>query len=93
MDAAESQLHFWVKDDGPGIPPNQIEKIFDPFYTTHQKGTGLGLAIVHKIAENHNGEIRVDSPPKGMARGCCFSIIIPINLNGIKKDKLKRTEI
>ena len=93
LDAAESQLHFWVKDDGPGIPPNQIEKIFDPFYTTHQKGTGLGLAIVHKIAENHNGEIRVDSPPKGMARGCCFSIIIPINLNGIKKDNLKRTEI
>ncbi len=93
LDAAESQLYLWVKDDGPGIPPNQIQKIFDPFYTTHEKGTGLGLAIVHKIAENHNGEIRVDSPPKGMARGCCFSIIIPIIVNGITRDKFKRTEI
>ena len=93
LDAAVSQLHFWVKDDGPGIPPNQIQKIFDPFYTTHEKGTGLGLSIVHKIAENHNGQIRVDSPPKGMARGCCFSIIIPILVNGITRDKFKRTEI
>jgi two-component system sensor histidine kinase HydH len=78
LDASDSRLHLWVKDDGPGIPNNLIEKIFDPFYTTHEKGTGLGLAIVHKIAENHNGEIRVNSPPKGMARGCCFSIFIPI---------------
>jgi two-component system sensor histidine kinase HydH len=78
LDASESQLHLWVIDNGPGIPSNKIEKVFEPFYTTHEKGTGLGLAIVHKIAENHNGEIRVNSPPKGMPRGCCFSIIIPI---------------
>jgi two-component system sensor histidine kinase HydH len=77
LNASDSRLHLWVKDDGPGIPDNQIEKIFEPFYTTREKGTGLGLAIVHKIVENHNGEIRVDSPPKGMPRGCCFTIIIP----------------
>jgi two-component system sensor histidine kinase HydH len=93
LDTAESRLHLWVKDDGPGIPFNQIKKIFDPFYTTQKKGTGMGLAIVYKIAENHNGEIKVDSPPKGMTRGCCFSIIIPIILDGITKDKFKRTEI
>ena len=90
LDASYSRLHLWVKDDGPGIPPNQIEKIFDPFYTTHQKGTGLGLAIVHKIAENHNGEIRVNSPPKGMTRGCCFSIIIPIIVSRKTRDNFKR---
>ena len=57
---------------------SQIEKIFEPFYTTREKGTGLGLAIVHKIVENHSGELRVISPLQGMARGCCFSIILPI---------------
>jgi len=92
LDASDSRLHFWVKDDGPGIPDTQIEKIFESFYTTREKGTGLGLAIVHKIAENHNGEIRVDSPPEGMTRGCCFSIIIPIFVRRKTRDKLKRTE-
>jgi two-component system, NtrC family, sensor histidine kinase HydH len=92
LDASDSQLHLWVKDDGPGIPKHLIEKIFEPFYTTHQKGTGLGLAIVHKIAENHNGEIRVNSPPKGMTRGCCFSIVIPIIINRKARAKFKTTE-
>ncbi len=78
LDASDSQLHFWVIDDGPGVPYNLLEKIFEPFYTTHEKGTGLGLAIVHKIVENHNGEIRVSSPPKGKIRGCCFCMAIPI---------------
>jgi signal transduction histidine kinase len=92
LDAFDSRLHLWVKDDGPGIRHNLIEKIFEPFYTTHEKGTGLGLAIVHKIAENHNGEIRVNSPPKGMSRGCCFSIIIPIIVSRKTGNKYKRTE-
>jgi len=92
LDASDSRLHLWVKDDGPGIRNNLIEKIFEPFYTTHEKGTGLGLAIVHKIAENHNGEIRVNSPPKGMTRGCCFSIIIPIIASRKTGNEYKRTE-
>jgi len=78
LNASDSRLHLWVKDDGPGIPNSQVEKIFEPFYTTREKGTGLGLAIVHKIVENHNGELRVNSPPKGMARGSCFTVILPI---------------
>ncbi len=92
LDASDSRLHLWVKDDGPGIRNDLIEKIFEPFYTTYEKGTGLGLAIVHKIAENHNGEIRVNSPPKGMTRGCCFSIIIPIIVSRKTGNKYKRTE-
>ena len=92
LDSSDSRLHLWVKDDGPGIPPNLVEKIFEPFYTSHEKGTGLGLAIVHKIAENHNGEIRVNSPPKGMIRGCCFSIIIPISVSRKTRNKFKWTE-
>ncbi len=92
LDAFDSRLHLWVKDDGLGIRNNLIEKIFEPFYTTHEKGTGLGLAIVHKIVENHNGEIRVNSPPKGMTRGCCFSIIIPISVSRKTGNEYKRTE-
>jgi two-component system sensor histidine kinase HydH len=90
LDASESQLHLWVIDNGPGIPSNKIEKVFEPFYTTREKGTGLGLSIVHKIAENHNGEIRVNSPPKGMPRGCCFSIIMPITINKKHKGKVQK---
>jgi two-component system sensor histidine kinase HydH len=92
LDASDSRLHLWVKDDGPGIPSTHIEKIFEPFYTTREKGTGLGLAIVHKIVENHNGEIRVNSPPQGMPRGCRFSIIIPIIVSRKTRAKFKRTE-
>jgi two-component system sensor histidine kinase HydH len=78
LNASESRLHLWVEDDGPGIARDKIERIFEPFYTTREKGTGLGLAIVYKIVENHNGEIKVISPPAGMAQGCRFSIFIPI---------------
>jgi two-component system sensor histidine kinase HydH len=70
-------IKLWVEDDGHGIPPDIIDKIFDPFFTTHEKGTGLGLAIVQMIVENHNGEIRVESPVSGKNRGCRFSINIP----------------
>ena len=78
LDPSVSRLNLWVEDDGPGISQEQNEKIFDPFFTTREKGTGLGLAIVQKIVENHNGEINLQSPPHGKARGCRFTISIPV---------------
>jgi len=75
----KSRLHLWVQDDGPGIALNRKEKLFEPFFTTHEKGTGLGLSIIHKIVENHNGEIRVESPPDGKNNGSRFTIIIPLD--------------
>jgi signal transduction histidine kinase len=50
-----------IADTGPGIPPDQLRKVFDPFYTTKGEGTGLGLAICHGIMEQHEGEIHLES--------------------------------
>jgi len=68
----------WVKisivDSGKGIAPEEKEKIFEPFFTTKDNGTGLGLSIVHKIIENHNGLIKVESQLGG---GSTFTIFLP----------------
>ncbi len=76
-----NQVRIWVEDDGCGITDGYQEKIMDPFFTTRDKGTGLGLAIVHKIVENHNGEIRVTSPPPGKPSGTVISLLIPLVMN------------
>jgi two-component system sensor histidine kinase HydH len=81
LNTRNSSMHLWIEDDGPGIAvaKDKIEKIFEPFFTTREKGTGLGLSIVHKIIENHNGEIRVQSPLGGKNYGSRFTIILPLN--------------
>jgi two-component system sensor histidine kinase HydH len=68
--------HFGIQvgDTGHGIPPDQLKRIFDPYYTTKSKGTGLGLAIVHKIIEDHGGHIQVYSD---IGKGTKFVISIP----------------
>jgi two-component system NtrC family sensor kinase len=50
-------------DTGPGIAPETLAHVFDPFYTTKEKGTGLGLAVVYGIITRHNGKIEVKSSP------------------------------
>ncbi|MGC2063978.1 MAG: ATP-binding protein [Thermodesulfovibrionales bacterium] len=63
-----------VSDTGPGIPPENIPRIFDPFYTTKGRGTGLGLAIVYTIIEKHKGKITVESR---LNKGTTFILTIP----------------
>lgn len=65
-----------VADTGKGIPPENLEKIGKPFYTTKENGNGLGLMICYKIIEEHNGKMNVESSPKGTT----FTIQLPINL-------------
>jgi two-component system sensor histidine kinase PilS (NtrC family) len=60
-----------IQDNGTGIDPKNLEKIFEPFHTTKPKGTGLGLATAHKIIENHEGEIHVRSE---LEMGTTFSV-------------------
>jgi signal transduction histidine kinase len=50
-----------ISDSGPGIPPDQMEKIFNYYYTTKEKGVGLGLPIAHRIIEAHGGQLDVES--------------------------------
>jgi signal transduction histidine kinase len=56
----ESAVRIVVKDNGPGLTPEQRYNIFEPFYTTKTQGTGLGMAIAKRIVEAHGGGITVD---------------------------------
>ncbi|UNC92250.1 hybrid sensor histidine kinase/response regulator [Candidatus Contubernalis alkaliaceticus] len=63
-----------IVDEGVGIPANQLDKIFDPFYSTKLKGSGLGLATSHTIIQNHGGIIQVESQP---GLGSNFFVYLP----------------
>jgi len=62
------QCHIVVKDDGPGIAPAVLDRIFNPFFTTKDTGTGLGLSIVHRVVEAHDGTIVVTNHDGGGAK-------------------------
>uniref|UniRef100_UPI001B4461BB two-component system sensor histidine kinase NtrB n=1 Tax=Desulfobacter sp. TaxID=2294 RepID=UPI001B4461BB len=72
----QDDIEIRVADNGCGIPAKDLEKVFDPYFTTRAKGTGLGLSIVHRIVENLKGDIRVESRP---SKGTVFYIILPVN--------------
>jgi signal transduction histidine kinase len=65
-----------VADDGPGVPPDVLDRIFSPFFTTKPQGTGLGLAIVRKIVNAHDGRIDVHAPASG---GTQFRVTLPVS--------------
>ena len=62
------QFYLIVRDNGEGIPPNILDRIFNPYFTTKDSGTGLGLAIVHRVVEAHNGTIRASNDESGGAK-------------------------
>ncbi len=64
-----------VDDDGPGVPPEARERIFEPYHSNKSGGTGLGLALVHKVVVAHGGTIRCEDSPLGGAR---FVATIPL---------------
>ena len=65
-----------VTDNGPGMPPDVMDRIFSPFFTTKPQGTGLGLAIVRKIVNAHDGRIDVQVPAAG---GTQFRVTLPVS--------------
>lgn len=70
----ELAVQVAVTDDGPGIPPDKIERIFEAYFTTKEKGTGLGLAIVKHNAELYGGTVRVESV---LGKGSTFTVTLP----------------
>lgn len=75
-DRERSGIFVEVEDDGPGIPPEQLEHIFDPGFTTKEGGNGYGLSIARRVAHAHHGELRVKSR---LGKGTVFRLDIPLN--------------
>jgi signal transduction histidine kinase len=76
--AAEPDRTGWqrliIADTGNGVRPEELEKIWEPFYTTKSSGTGLGLAVSHRIIREHGGTVEVQS---GVGVGITFTIRFP----------------
>lgn len=77
----DKRISVAIRDTGIGIPPEKMDLIFQPFYTTKPevKGTGLGLSVCHGIVHNHKGEIRVESRE---GEGSTFTVLLPIDGEG-----------
>ena len=70
-----AQVRIEVRDYGPGISEDDLERIFSPFFTTKPQGTGLGLSIVRKVVDAHDGIIDATSAP---GRGTTFRVTLPV---------------
>jgi signal transduction histidine kinase len=71
-------IRLKIEDDGPGIPPENLERIFEPFFTTKKDvGTGLGLWVCKEIAERHGGSIQVLPNNGNGNKGAIFAILLP----------------
>ena len=72
--ASRGRVELRVQDTGVGIPPENLQKIFDLYFTTKDHGTGIGLSMVYRIVQLHDGEIEVHSTP---GRGTTFRVLLP----------------
>ena len=70
----DGMLAVDVRDEGPGIPPEHLGKVFDPFFSTKKRGTGLGLSISNRIVQSHGGSIEIQQP----GRGTVIRILVPL---------------
>jgi two-component system nitrogen regulation sensor histidine kinase NtrY len=74
FDRKSSRARIDIVDDGPGIPAEDKNRVFEPYFTTKKGGTGLGLAIVSSVVSDHQGEVRIfDAKPHGVH----FVLILP----------------
>jgi signal transduction histidine kinase len=70
-----NRVRVVISDTGPGIPPESLDRIFEPYFTTKEGGTGLGLAMARRIIEEHQGSINAGNERGG---GACFVIDLPL---------------
>lgn len=83
--APSRMLMVMVEDTGVGIPQEDLDKIFTPYYTSKEEGSGLGLAIALKIAEQHGGRIMIENRPQG---GTAVKVFIPLEISS--RDRFER---
>ncbi len=85
-------LRLSVEDTGNGIPPDIIDKIFEPYFTTKAtgEGTGMGLALVHGIVKSHGGEIYAESEP---GKGAVFHVLLPIVEEEVTPTREKKRDL
>jgi signal transduction histidine kinase len=74
--SGEDWIQFLIQDSGVGIPLKDLDKLFDPFFSTKDGGIGLGLSIAHRIIDQHNGKIEVESKP---GKGTLFTLSLPLS--------------
>jgi len=74
--AAGEAVVLRVQDNGPGIPKDKLEEVFDPYFTTKAEGIGLGLWIARQIAVAHGGSLRAENAPAG---GAIFTLLLPLS--------------
>jgi len=78
-EGGEKWLRVSFADNGIGLSPEELKRIFEPFYTTKSRGTGLGLSVSYGIVERHGGHIDVKSVP---GKGTLFSVRLPLHIPG-----------
>lgn len=80
---SEEAVVLRVRDTGPGVTPEVVARMFNPFFTTRAAGTGLGLAIVHRIVDAHGGQVRVrNNAESGGGPGACVEVVLPLGAAG-----------
>jgi len=87
----EGMVEIWVRDNGRGIFPEEVQQIFHPFHrgrnALNEPGMGLGLSLVKEVVDLHGGKILVESKPQ---EGSTFSIVLPVGENGRRKGGERR---
>jgi len=85
LDMNETVVETTITDNGPGVPQENIDKIFAPFFTTRREGSGLGLAVAWKIARAHGGDIFVENLDN--AAGARFTLLIPTQTDNVYMER------
>ena len=85
--AARKRVEIDVEDTGEGIPPENLSRIFDLYFTTKEKGSGIGLSMVYRIIQLHDGDVEVQSTP---GHGTRFRLVFPAGVARKKRSKIRR---
>ena len=90
LESDAAKLRVRIRDNGPGIPAEKLEAVFQPFYSTKlsRGGTGLGLSISSEIVRRHGGALKVESEP---GEGACFIVELPRQSSGLAAAGISET--